>query len=74
MKHPIDQLRAERDEAAAAGDHGTALVLNDKIAVLKDMTTEQIEEQIQGSDLYSPTVKRVMKRFSAALKKAVKKA
>lgn len=34
-----------------------------------DMSVDQIDEQIQGSDLYSPTVKRVTAEFSANLKR-----
>jgi len=30
-----------------------------------DMSVEQIAEQTQGSDLYSPTVKRVMRDWTA---------
>lgn len=33
------------------------------------MTLEEIEEQTQSSDLYSPTIKRVMKKFSDGLKR-----
>lgn len=30
-----------------------------------EMSLEQIHEQTQGSDLYSPTVKRIMRDWSA---------
>jgi len=33
------------------------------------MTPEEIEEQTRASDLYSPTVKRVMEKFYEALKR-----
>lgn len=34
-----------------------------------EMTLAEIEEQTQQSDLYSPTIKRVMKKFSDALRR-----
>jgi hypothetical protein len=35
-KPTLNQLRAERDAAAKRGDHGEALVLNDRIIDLKN--------------------------------------
>jgi hypothetical protein len=49
----LELLRVERDRAAARGDHAEALILNDRIADLKDAS--------------SPTVERVMRQFESAL-------
>lgn len=50
----LADLRRQRDQAAAIGDHGEALILNDRIRDLKEGRT-------------SPMVERVMKRFESAL-------
>lgn len=49
----LAKLRTDRDQAAARGDHGEALVLNDRIRDLKE-----------GG---SATVERVMQQFESAL-------
>lgn len=49
----LTKLRSGRDKAAAAGDHGEALMLNDRIQGLK-----------QGGSI---TVERVMQQFESAL-------
>lgn len=48
------ELRRQRDEAAAQGDHANALIINDRINDLKVIRT-------------SPMVEQVMKQFESAL-------
>lgn len=50
----LADLRRQRDQAAAIGDHAEALILNDRIKDLKEGKT-------------SPTVERVMKQFESGL-------
>lgn len=50
----ITDLRRQRDEAAARGDHAEALILNDRIRDLKD-------------GRISPTVETVTRQFESAL-------
>lgn len=50
----LTDLRRQRDQAAAVGDHAEALILNDRINDLKEGRT-------------SPTVERVMKQFESGL-------
>lgn len=40
-----------------------------KLRVYQHITDEELHEQIMGSDLYSPTVKKVMQNFCDALDK-----
>jgi hypothetical protein len=60
---PAEPLRILRDAAAERGEHGESLSLNDRVVEVRDMTDEEIREQVRGSDLYSPMVKRVMEKF-----------
>jgi hypothetical protein len=48
----LSKLRAQRDQAAASGDHADALILNERIQDLKSG---------------SVTVEQVMQRFESAL-------
>lgn len=51
----LAKLRADRDTAAARGDHAEALILNDRIKDLKEGGSEVVE------------VERVMQNFESAL-------
>ena len=56
----LADLRRQRDEAAARGDHADALILNDRICDLKEGRS-------------SPTVERVMKQFESGLARRSRK-
>lgn len=43
----LAKLRSDRDEAASRGDHGEALILNDRIRDLKEGGSEVVERVMQ---------------------------
>lgn len=56
MTNGLDELRQRRDAAAARGDHGEALVLNDRIHVLK-YSNAYNEELYASADVECPSCK-----------------